>query len=563
MAYKVNPLNTDPPDSTAGGPVTMTDVENFFAGNESPEFYELETAEVKEIYLDEEDLPLNKDGDPDWSKYGWVMVRLSVSAKSLTDAIEARPLDSNIKQYPLPGEFVIVAENYFKEYYYTQKIDANSSVNFNFLPGFSTHQPDFSWNPNSRNPNIKDFKPDGRIRQLQAGEGDITFNGRFGQSIRFGSNIVNLGGNKYGPNILMRAGQGELPTIKDKPVNEDIKLDGSSIWITTDQRVKLHFKGTKSFLGPPPGLWPFYHVQEAGISDMMDIEDVGLGGKQIILNSDRLIFNSNKNSILMSSPTMIGLSATKEIGLEVPVDTGRVMLGDAGLKRTSTILPEDIMGIEPVLGGDQTMKLFSQLIDAINGFAGVLSTAVAGPGLPWAPTSLTPINAAASELRALLSALKLRLDEPKSRTVMVGHVKGPSPWASPTQRIIPNREQETAAWIKKAREDSLVYVDGEPKRYDEFMTILGEGGEAAGHPGINIEKLEDPKLPPGMKPVGFNEWITHTSESAIYEWTYSSGIMGDEGATVIASHTDIEVTIFHDHIMSLYVEEDDGRPSWP
>jgi len=346
MAYKVDPPNTDPPDSTAGGPVTMTDIENFFSGNESPEFYELETAEVKEIYLDEEDLPLNKDGDPDWSRYGWAMVRLSVSAKSLTDVIEARPLDSNIKQYPLPGEFVIVAENYFKEYYYIQKINSNSSVNFNFLPGFSTHHVGAK---SITNPNIKDFKPDGRIRQLQAEEGDITFNGRFGQSIRFGSNIVNLGGNKYGPNILMRAGQGELPTIKDKPVNEDINLDGSSIWITTDQRVKLHLKGTKSFMGPSPGIWPFYHMYEVGTTKISEADDVGFGGKQIILNSDRLIFNTNKNSILMSSPSMIGLSATKEIGLEVPKDSGRVMLGDAGTKRKSHTSPEDIMGINQFL----------------------------------------------------------------------------------------------------------------------------------------------------------------------------------------------------------------------
>jgi hypothetical protein len=156
-------------------------------------------------------------------------------------------------------------------------------------------------------------------------------------------------------------------------------------------------------------------------------------------------------------------------------------------------------------------------------------------------------------------ALKKRLDEPKSRTVFVGHIKGPSPFAPPKKRKEPNREQETAAWIKKAREDSTVWVDGQPKRYDEFITIIGEGGEAAGHPGIHIEKLEDPKVPSGYKPVGFTESITHPP----YEITYTSGIMGEEGATVIVSHTDIEVTTFHDHIMSLYVEEDDGRPSWP
>ena len=389
MAYKVDPPNTDPPDSTAGGPVTMTDIENFFSGNESPEFYELETAEVKEIYLDEEDLPLNKDGDPDWSRYGWAMVRLSVSAKSLTDVIEARPLDSNIKQYPLPGEFVIVAENYFKEYYYIQKINSNSSVNFNFLPGFSTHHVGAK---SITNPNIKDFKPDGRIRQLQAEEGDITFNGRFGQSIRFGSNIVNLGGNKYGPNILMRAGQGELPTIKDKPVNEDINLDGSSIWMTTDQKVDIKLDNSHSTF-----IWA-------------DRGSEGFGGNRITINSDGLIFNSKKNNILMSSMGFIGLTANTEIGIEVPNDTGRVYLGDG-------------MADQPVLGGDQTMELFGLLVDYLIEFTNQLAPAM-GSIINF-PVPIPHIPISCSSLVTKLQTLKTRIDEPKSKTVHVGHLRGP------------------------------------------------------------------------------------------------------------------------------------------
>jgi hypothetical protein len=350
--------------------------------------------------------------------------------------------------------------------------------------------------------------------------------------------------------------------------------------MTTDQQVSLHLKGHDPWqsgafsVTSGQKVWPFYHMRELGVSKISSwkFREGGYSGNNIILNSDRLIFNTKKNAILMSSPTMIGLSADIEIGLEVPNRPGcRVMLGDAGRNRKSNIRPEDIEGIQPVLGGDQTMKLFANLIDSISEFAGILTTAVAGPGLPWAPTTLTPINAAASQLRASLSALKLRLDEPKSKTVFVGHIKGPSPLTSPKKLKKPNREIETAAWIKAAREGENIIGDGlnlffpnypdttdaSSKTYHDFMVSLGEGGEAAGHPGINIEKLEDPKIPSGMKTVGFTETIFQPP----YNVTWSSGISATQ--TVITSHSQVEVTTFHDHIMSLYVEEDDGRPSWP
>ena len=80
---------------------------------------------------------------------------------------------------------------------------------------------------------------------------------------------------------------------------------------------------------------------------------------------------------------------------------------------------------QPALGGDQTMKLISLIIDAVSEFAGSLTSALGGPGRPLTPTSLIGVNVPASLLKSTLSSIKKRLDEPKSKTVMVGHIRGP------------------------------------------------------------------------------------------------------------------------------------------
>ena len=98
------------------------------------------------------------------------------------------------------------------------------------------------------------------VREIKSEEGDIAFNGRFGQFIKFGSNITAVSksdgtmdeytGKPISPNVIIRAGQGDTEKIPDdgdwkleedawRPVVEDINLDGSSLWLTTDQRIHL------------------------------------------------------------------------------------------------------------------------------------------------------------------------------------------------------------------------------------------------------------------------------------------------------------------------------------
>ena len=288
--------------------------------------------------------------------------------------------------------------NYFGELFYSQKINLLNKVDTNILPGLSKVQKPFLKESYKDNlPNIANSN----IRQLNAEEGDITFNGRFGQSIRFGSNVKEIKtddstvpntGKLNSPNIIIRAGQGVIESIPKKPVKEDINLDGSSIWMTTDQKVDIKLDNSHSTF-----IWA-------------DKGPEGFGGNRVTINSDGLIFNSKKNNILMSSMGFIGFTANTEIGLEVPNDTGRVYLGDG-------------MADQPVLGGDQTMELFGLLIDYLlefsNGLAPSMGSIINFP----VPIPHIPISCA--NLITKLQTLKTRMNEPKSKTVHVGHLRGP------------------------------------------------------------------------------------------------------------------------------------------
>ena len=349
-----------------------------------PEFYEMELGEVITTYLDEtsEDFPIDKNGEPEWSKYGTVQVKLAISSTSERDFVYAKPLDTNIKQYPLPGEFVIVVEH-TGELYYTQRLnvsridedgltDFHNSPNYNFLPGLTKRTQDIK----GIGTKINHFKPDSNIRQVQSYEGDITFNGRFGQSIRFGSNITKIDGEddtgKDGsPNIIIKAGQWEIPDVSYKPVKEDVNKDGSSLWMTTDQTIPLDKN---------------YHT-EAHNKTLPKKWD----GAQIVLNSDRIVFNSKENSIHAFSNVDISLSSKERINLESPI----VNVGE-----DSRVAPQHALGAETLFA------VLMSLCDALIDFGNDTKTAKGAPGIPWAPTSLLEYNAPAATMASRVKRVK-------------------------------------------------------------------------------------------------------------------------------------------------------------
>jgi hypothetical protein len=329
MAYKVN--TTDEYVEMSDGFMSPTQIYNYINKivGHSLEFYELEMAEVMEVLLDETQLP-----DSNYRFFGSVKARPIVSGRELpTDPkdIESphiyRPLDPNIKDYPVPGEYVIVV-TYDGMQYYTQKVNLLNAVSVNAVPGLSGFVPSIGEDLYINNPENL------RIRQVEAKPGDIVFNGRYGQSINFSSVT------QTAPTIKIRAGQlidaqkfeideEELYlTHYQKPVAENINADGSSIWLTADPEItgssvdlNIEFSNAED------------HTNMSKVHEDKGAQD---GGKQIILNSDRIIFNSKLNEIFGYSALGIGWSTKKSFTVDadrkVNLNSPDVVIGKDSLE---------------------------------------------------------------------------------------------------------------------------------------------------------------------------------------------------------------------------------------
>jgi hypothetical protein len=310
-------------DKTGGLPTQATVrglIKNLMPNPNENEFYELEQAEVISVLLDEKELPELEDGSgKNWGKLGTAVVRRINSEKNspIKSLGSVRPLDPDEHRYPIRGESVVVVK-YGKEYYYINRINLYGSPNSNVSPGISGKRPteieeeDYIY---------EHFEIDDEIRRIWPYHGDNIYQGRWGQSIRFGSNIIpdahEDGDNKPdSPNILIRAGQlvdadafgksGVVQNLKEspkKPVKEDINADGSSVWITTDQSIKLDIKGSNAF----------NHVF---MTSKQSDDQPRKGGKQIVLNSDRITFNTKQGKILGFSHDGIGFSTQKSFTVD-------------------------------------------------------------------------------------------------------------------------------------------------------------------------------------------------------------------------------------------------------
>ena len=324
-------------------------------------FYELEAAEVLDIIFSEDDLKKNKlntdERKPKFSFIGAVKVRkvYSQQGKDEKECLWAKPIEPNIKQIPEVGEFVIVG-NYLKQLYYKQKINLLGSVNNNIWPGRSNigglgsngqSNTEGSVETSATGTPGQDKKktefniaPTWDIRQLEPAPGDTIINGRFGQSIRFGS--ADPKGEEPSPNILLRVGQltdaskfekqdivDDLVETPNKPVNEDIDADGSSLWMTTDEEVDLGFAATDGFTTEVPVL----------------------DGKQIILNSDRIVFNAKNDGELYC---FAGKNINLISNTSAVIETAEIYLGSPDAS-------------EPIVKGQVLHDLLVELIDAING----------------------------------------------------------------------------------------------------------------------------------------------------------------------------------------------------
>jgi len=267
--------------------------------------------EVLEVFL--------KDGNPN----DIYKIRVSTSTNpgfvKQNEGVFAYPLNPYIKFVPVIGEQVFLLQSISafntpskseSTYYYISPIFIQRSLNTNPLP--KTNKRSFiNFNASAyENPipitdnNFKKnefqngFEEITNLSQIQPYAGDTIFEGRFGQSIRFGYTPKNSGASKNpnwntsdvtAPITIIRNTQNDTNRKDyDKFVVEDINKDDSSIWMTTKQKVatklasKSVVKNTSEYVNP-----------------------------QVIINSDRLIFNSKNDSVIVSAKKDIFFSTPK------------------------------------------------------------------------------------------------------------------------------------------------------------------------------------------------------------------------------------------------------------
>jgi len=369
-------------------------------GSPHYEFYELEAAEVIDIILD--------DTHPEFVEYsdiGKAKVRMVISenGKERSTLSWAKPLDSNIKSFPLLHEVVIVAQH-LNELYYTQRMNVYNAPNQNAVPGISLptvsskeetsskadaqsyESVSTSGAPNRQSDQDdiklgKVFKDNIDIKPLQPYEGDIIYEGRFGHSIRFGSNQEN-----GLPTIKIKVGQpDEVPETSIQPIDENINDDPSSIWIVNDEDVPFIASTAESEV----------HLQ------FYEDKPNEFLGNQIFINSDRLILNAKTQEIMGFSKKAMNL-VTEGIFTVDAVD-------DIITNTTSrTILnsPEIYLGgedaQEAVVLGNTLVDLLNELVDLLISHTHPTGTGPSGPPMP-------PENPQLNQLKSKLeSALSQR-----------------------------------------------------------------------------------------------------------------------------------------------------------
>lgn len=347
-------------------------------------------ARVIDIVLDETHPKFSQYGG--WSGIGTInFEEINNLEKNPSQKPIAKPFFPQFKSPPLINEIVLLinlpdkdmgGNDTSKIYYYINSISLWNHPHHNAYPNVYNFQKKSSKNkkyqeiengvtnntPNTSEPiNLNGLNNTGgtfteksNIQPLIPFSGDNIIESRFGSSIRLGSTsktntLIRNNWSEYGdsgePLIILKNGQpptknnvGFLPTV------ENINEDPSSIYITSTQNIPLS-ASSLNYTALENSQIPTY---PGSYTD----------NPQIILNSGRLVLNSNKDSILMSSPKVINLAAIGDIGIA---------------SRKSITLEADYINLggtnssQPAIAGDTFLKQLKGLTSAIQTLANALN----------------------------------------------------------------------------------------------------------------------------------------------------------------------------------------------
>jgi hypothetical protein len=144
------------------------------------------------------------------------------------------------------------------------------------------------------NPSQQTFVEKDNIHPLQSYAGDLIYEGRFGQSIRFGNtakgtnNTWSSVGENGDPIMILRNGQNpEITTDGWVPTVENLDKDLSTIYLTSTQKLSVDNNTISRF------------TQFNTLGRAITLNNYT--GPQIFTNTDRIVLNAKNDSVLIGS----------------------------------------------------------------------------------------------------------------------------------------------------------------------------------------------------------------------------------------------------------------------
>jgi hypothetical protein len=216
-----------------------------------------------------------------------------------------KPSNINFKQIPLVGELVLIYKTLNQQssainrggeqWYYITSVDLHSSINENMLPGVSEVTPQDQID--ATKPGYTFTKK--AISPVQPYEGDFILEGRFGNSIRFGSTVDyakgkyavpgTWNGSIYGdPIIVLSNGRNTKPSKQF--VVEDIAADAASLYLTSTQV-----------------------IDNLTLSKDLTIHPYNYVGSQFIGVADRVTLQAKKDIAVIDSEVAIVLNTPGQV----------------------------------------------------------------------------------------------------------------------------------------------------------------------------------------------------------------------------------------------------------
>lgn len=252
---------------------------------------------------------------------GWIGIkRLGGKSKGDYPTEWIAPLNTNVQTLPLKGEHIVAIKGSSSNnqsgvsnfsYYWISVTNLDGDVNNHLQPNSAIYEDE------EANDEVGDTFVEKAVKKMQPIEGDTIIQSRWESGLRFTStaasskpgNYWSVGSDDGDPLTILVNGyadDGEDANITD------ILEDASTILMTSTQKIDFELANPES---------PESVAMPTGPAPPLEAPNAFSGSPQIIINSDRLIFNARNDSILISAKKEISLStATWKINISAIAD---------------------------------------------------------------------------------------------------------------------------------------------------------------------------------------------------------------------------------------------------